>query len=185
MAMSKVLVAEDDVLIADLLEDVLAVGGYEVCGIARTVAEAIELGELHRPDIAMIDLRLADGNGTEVAARLNRDHRTGVLYATGNAEHPQLVHAEGDAVLKKPFRPHDLVRALKIVEQIVATGTASPPFPQGFELLKQTGRGLDGHHDGSAEKLLRQQAALAAFGSYAFREGDLAKILTEAARVCA
>ena len=183
--MPKVLVAEDDVLIADLLEDVLVGGGYEVCGIARTVAEAIELGELHRPDIAMIDLRLADGDGTEVAARLNRDRRIGVLYATGNAEHPRLAHAEGDAVLKKPFRPHDLIRALKIVEQIVDTGTASPPFPQGFEVLKRTGQRFNGHHDGRVEKLLRQQAALAAFGSYAFREHDLAKILTEAARICA
>ena len=34
-------------------------------------------------------------------------------------------------------------------------------------------------------KLLRQQAALAAFGTFAFRETDLQKILTEAARVCA
>ena len=35
------------------------------------------------------------------------------------------------------------------------------------------------------EKLLREQAALAKFGSFAFREGDLGKVLTEAARVCA
>ena len=35
------------------------------------------------------------------------------------------------------------------------------------------------------EKLLREQAALAKFGSYAFGEGDLKKVLTEAARVCA
>src|ERR1700720_2889812 len=35
------------------------------------------------------------------------------------------------------------------------------------------------------EKLLRQQAALANFGSFAFRERDLNKVLTEAARVCA
>jgi GAF domain-containing protein len=35
------------------------------------------------------------------------------------------------------------------------------------------------------EKLLRQQAALANFGSFAFRECDLQKILTEAARICA
>ena len=35
------------------------------------------------------------------------------------------------------------------------------------------------------EKLLRQQAALANFGSFAFGERDLAKVLTEAARVCA
>jgi hypothetical protein len=35
------------------------------------------------------------------------------------------------------------------------------------------------------EKLLRQQAALANFGSFAFREPALKKVLTEAARVCA
>lgn len=37
----------------------------------------------------------------------------------------------------------------------------------------------------TVEKLLRQQASLAAFGSFAFRETDLMKILTEAARICA
>jgi hypothetical protein len=35
------------------------------------------------------------------------------------------------------------------------------------------------------EKLLRQQAALAKFGSFAFAEIDLQKVLTEAARICA
>jgi len=39
--------------------------------------------------------------------------------------------------------------------------------------------------DGKIKKLLRQQAALAGFGSFAFREADIAKVLTEAARVCA
>src|SRR6202140_2549858 len=41
--------------------------------------------------------------------------------------------------------------------------------------------------DASAEvrKLLRQQAAIARFGSFALRQSDLTKILTEAARVCA
>lgn len=37
----------------------------------------------------------------------------------------------------------------------------------------------------TVDRLYRQQAALAEFGTFAFREGDLAKILTEAARVCA
>ncbi len=185
MPMSKILVAEDDILIADLLEDVLLAGGYQVCGIAGTVAEAIQLGERHKPDIAVIDLRLADGSGKEVAARLSRDRRLGILFATGNAQYPTIDLADGDAVLRKPFRPHDLVRALKIVEQIVDTGAASPPFPEGFEVIGPPGHRLDGHREARVERLLRQQAALAAFGSYAFREHDLAKILTEAARVCA
>jgi two-component sensor histidine kinase len=40
-------------------------------------------------------------------------------------------------------------------------------------------------NDRTVEKLLRQQAALAAFGSFAFKENDLLVILTEAARICA
>ena len=43
----------------------------------------------------------------------------------------------------------------------------------------------DSSSDRTVEKLLRQQAALASFGSFAFREPDLLKILTEAARICA
>ena len=43
----------------------------------------------------------------------------------------------------------------------------------------------DSSDDRTIEKLLRQQEALASFGSFAFRETDLLKILTEAARICA
>jgi len=42
-----------------------------------------------------------------------------------------------------------------------------------------------GDTDRTVEKLLRQQAALAEFGSFAFKEPDLLRILTEAARICA
>ena len=41
--MHKVLIAEDDLMIADMLEMSLVDSGYEVCGIARTVAEAVAL----------------------------------------------------------------------------------------------------------------------------------------------
>jgi hypothetical protein len=41
--MLRVLIAEDELMIVDLLEDVLIANGYEVCGIARTVDEAVAL----------------------------------------------------------------------------------------------------------------------------------------------
>ncbi|MGA2258611.1 MAG: response regulator [Thermoguttaceae bacterium] len=67
----KVLIAEDDLMIADMSEEILVDAGYEVCGIARTVSEAVALGRVHKPDLALIDHRLADGGlGSEVAARL-------------------------------------------------------------------------------------------------------------------
>jgi len=45
--MLKVLIAEDELLIADLLEEALVANGYEVCGIARTVDEAVALEALN------------------------------------------------------------------------------------------------------------------------------------------
>jgi len=134
--MIKVLIAEDELMIADMAEDILAERGYEVCGIARTVAEAVALGRRHKPDLAVIDLRLADGGlGTEVAAQLGALGRLGVLYATANISHVMLNGAYGDACLSKPYRSDDLLRGLEIVAEIVATGTASPPFPRGFQVL--------------------------------------------------
>ena len=134
--MLKVLIAEDDLLIADVAEEVLVERGYNVCGIARTVADAVALGRLHKPDLALIDLRLADGGlGTEVAAQLGALGRLGVLYATGNMSQVALTSADGDACLAKPYRSADLLRGLEIVAGIVATGRAQPPFPRGFQLL--------------------------------------------------
>jgi two-component system, response regulator PdtaR len=57
----KILIAEDELMIADMLEEALTASRYEVCGIARTVDEAVALSELHGPDLAVVDVRLAKG----------------------------------------------------------------------------------------------------------------------------
>jgi CheY-like chemotaxis protein len=133
--MLKVLIVEDDLMLADFSEEILVERGYEVCGIARTVAEAVALARRSPPDLVMLDLRLADGGlGTEVAAQLRASGRPGILYITGNMS--QVVLTDGDACLAKPYRSNDLLRGLEIVAGIVATGKAQPPFPQGFQLLQ-------------------------------------------------
>jgi DNA-binding response OmpR family regulator len=132
----KVLIAEDDLMIADMVESILVDGGYEVCGIARTVAEAVALAQRHKPDLAVIDVRLAHGGlGTDIWAQLGALGRPGVLYATGNFSTVMLTAADGQACLAKPYNVPDLLRSLEIVSEIVATGTASPPFPRGFQVL--------------------------------------------------
>jgi two-component sensor histidine kinase/ActR/RegA family two-component response regulator len=188
--MLKVMIAEDDLLMADMLEDVLVASGYEVCGIARTVGKAVELGEHHKPDLAVLDIRLAEGGlGTDIAAQLN--HRNmGILYASGHSGKMGLTKADGEALLSKPYRPEDIVRALEIVEQMVSTGEAQQPFPKGFSILNGSSKSTAARDSANLEssgmmRLRRQQAALAGFGSFALGEGDLGKVLTEAARVCA
>ena len=97
--MLRVLIAEDQPIIADLLEVALTASGYEVCGIARTVDEAVALGELHKPDLAVFDVQLArGGRSPEIARRLNSVGKFGVLYTTGgDSRISTLTLADGEA----------------------------------------------------------------------------------------
>jgi CheY-like chemotaxis protein len=142
--MIKVVIVEDDLMIADMAKETLVEYGYEVCGIARTVTEAVVLCRRRKPDLAVIDVRLNDGSladgwlGTDVVARLSSMGRLGVLYASGNLTRAMMTVIGGHACLAKPYSSVDLVRGLEIVAEIVATGTASPPFPRGFRVLPST-----------------------------------------------
>ncbi len=124
-------------MIADIASEVLADAGYCVCGIARTVEAAVALAMLHDPDLAVIDQRLADGGlGTDIPAKLavaGRRRRLGILYATGNMSAVMMAGTSGEACLGKPYRADDLVRALRLVAEILETGDAKPPFPNGFK----------------------------------------------------
>ena len=72
----RVLIVEDDLMMADMVEMLLVDSGYEVCGIARNVADAVALARSHKPDLAVIDVRLADGDlGTEIPAHLDGARR--------------------------------------------------------------------------------------------------------------
>lgn len=135
--MPKVLIAEDDFMIAEMLEEAVSEGGYQVCGIASEVSEVVTLGEQHRPDLAIIDLRLGGGgDGIEAATELSNRVKVGILYATGNChqvlETPPPV---GEACLSKPFTRRDVVQALKIVEEIIRIGRASSSMPPQLHLL--------------------------------------------------
>jgi CheY-like chemotaxis protein len=137
--MPKVLIVEDELIVADMVEEMLNAHGYEVCGIARTVAEAVALDRQHAPDLAVIDMRLADGEaGTEVAARLSSRSGLGILYTTGNMAQIILTAVNGHACLAKPYHGAELLRSLEIVAEIAATGTAAPPFPRKFQVLDTT-----------------------------------------------
>jgi CheY-like chemotaxis protein len=136
LAMQKIVIVEDNLMIADMAEEILVNAGYEVCGIACTVEEGVSLARRVKPDLALIDLRLADGGlGTSIAAQLAPFERLGILYASGNVAQLALTATDGHACLAKPYSSPDLLQGLKLVSEIVSTGKAARPFPRGFQIL--------------------------------------------------
>ena len=124
-------------MIADVLEEALIEGGYEVCGIARTVDEAVALFELHKPDLAVLDVRLANGGrGPDIVRRINGKGNIGILYATGDdARISTLTVADGEGAIAKPYQTATVVRALAVVREIISGIPITLPLPSGFRLL--------------------------------------------------
>jgi len=134
--MLRILIAEDDLMIADMTEHLLTENGYDVCGIARTVPAALDLAKAKHPDLALLDLRLADGGlGTDIAASLAPFTGLGILYASGNTSQIELTANDGHAYLTKPYTSSDLLRALGLVRSLSVSGKAEAPFPRGFKIL--------------------------------------------------
>ena len=84
---AKILVAEDDVLIALSLQQTLSLFGFEVVGIAATVSDALCLAQNTRPDLAIFDIELAGKrDGIEGAALLRSLLDIPVVFLTGQGD---------------------------------------------------------------------------------------------------
>lgn len=179
--MLKVLIAEDDPLIADTTEALLSDHGYQVCGTGRTVADVLALAWRHKPDLAILDVRLADGDvGTQIAADLAGLRHLGILYVTGNVAAVTSDGVRGHACLAKPYRPGDLLHGLQIVAGMIGAGTEIPPFPPSFRVLPPVGMCDSADSDGNAARANAyrwKQLLLTEFGSYVLRQSELTSVL--------
>ena len=111
--MAKILIVEDQMLIALDLERLIAGMDYQVCGIARTRTEALRLAEEHLPDLVVMDVRLADGSDGIAAAReLRQRFGIAALLISGQIDAAQAEQAEASSFLRKPFEARQLRRAI-------------------------------------------------------------------------
>jgi CheY-like chemotaxis protein len=111
----RVLIVEDELLVAMDLEAMLAEEGVEVIEVAATVAAALKALNEHCPDAVMLDLNL-DGEPTiEVAERLNSRNIPFVI-ATGFVERADLDHSLRRAPrVEKPWNRAELLSKLSAV----------------------------------------------------------------------
>jgi PAS domain S-box-containing protein len=114
---AKVLVIEDESIVAHDLKDRLEIMGYQVVGIATTEEEAVEKAGSLRPGLALMDIRLGRGDGIEAAAALRRQYDIPSIFITAYADDDTLGRAratEPFGYLVKPFQDRELHAAIEI-----------------------------------------------------------------------
>lgn len=107
----RVLVVEDDCLIAMDLEAVLQSAGCTVLGPVSTEGAALLLIENTEPDIALLDINLCEGNAFGIADRLAAKQIPFAFLTGHSRKFLPPVHSERP-MFSKPYEPDKLVRDL-------------------------------------------------------------------------
>jgi|UniRef100_UPI0040490339 response regulator NasT len=111
----RILVAEDEALIRMDLVEMLGEAGYEVVAQAADGAEAIELAQLHKPDLAILDVKMPVLDGISAAEKIIA--LAPVLMLTAFSQRELVERARDAGVMAyvvKPFSIGDLVPAIEI-----------------------------------------------------------------------
>ncbi len=113
--MSKILIVEDEVAIAELQRDYLEMNGFEVevCGDG---AEGADLALTHDYDLVILDLMLPGMEGYEVCRKIREQKNIPIIMVSAKKEDLDKVYGLGmgaDDYMTKPFSPSELVARVK------------------------------------------------------------------------
>ena len=125
----RILIVDDETLVALGTQPDLKTAGHSVVGLAMTSEETINLAAWCRPDLVLMDIRLAEGNAVEAAQAIHTRWAIPSLFATSYVEYSGATCGAALGCLRKPYDYRSLVRSIQIVEQVMNgfEPTLSPP----------------------------------------------------------
>ncbi len=131
----KVLLVEDQYLIARQLEAIVESAGHIVIGIATSQQEACSLATEHAPDLAIVDVSLSDGpTGLETAYFINQNCGAKVVFATANVRRLPADFCGAIGVVEKPFTRLGMVSVVNYVASQIHAGFRQMTKPESLLL---------------------------------------------------
>jgi two-component system, response regulator PdtaR len=130
----KILVVEDEAMVAMLIEDALSLHGHAVIGVADTAAAALDMVEHDRPDLALCDVKLADGDSGVTVAQSLSARGIPCLFLSGNCP-PRTPEPLIIGCLPKPFHTATIGVAVQAAHAI-AIGCKPNALPPGMILYR-------------------------------------------------
>jgi CheY-like chemotaxis protein len=131
----KILIVEDEALLAMELEALVEDAGHLVVGWATSSDEAIEMVKTTDADIVFIDVHLSDGpTGVDVARHVKSTRDLACVFMTANPKRIPDDFAGAVGVIAKPYTMSGLMSALRYLEEGVRRPPPVASRPVGFTL---------------------------------------------------
>ena len=115
----RILVVEDDVMLATTLGEMLVGMGHNVCATAATQTDAIDAAFQHQPDLMIVDYSLRHGTGTSAVDEILRGGPMPHFFISGNGWRIRAIRPDA-VILQKPFRSADLTKAIDNALKVAA-----------------------------------------------------------------
>jgi len=174
---AKILIVEDDMIIAADVSMQLTKLGYEVIGINIRGEDALKTIESNRPDIILMDIVLkGEMNGIEAAKIILRDDQIPVVFLTSNSDDAtfqQAISAMPYAFISKPFQKADLERTLRLTLMRIAVERESESITASQDHVSAMEDRLFIRHKDQMVKVLLEEIL------YAEADRNYCKIYTE------
>lgn len=118
MEKARILVVEDERIIAEDIRMTLEDAGHDVVAIESSGDRVLERAREHLPELVLMDIMLAGGaDGIEAAEMVRRECRLPVIYLTSHADPATLARARTSGpfgYLLKPFNPSEMLIAIEM-----------------------------------------------------------------------
>lgn len=115
--MKKVLIVEDEILIAMDLKYILEDAGFEVLDTVTSAAEAIEIIKTSIPDLIILDVFISgELNGIDLAEVIKQDYKIPFYFLTANTEtgmYNKLLAMKPLGIISKPFDEINMIKKLR------------------------------------------------------------------------
>ena len=129
-----ILIVEDEALLSMDIEAMVEDSGHVVIAEAASLRDVEQLSDDTNPDLAFVDIQLADGSSGLDVCRLVRGRwpHAFVVFVTAN---PRMIpddYCEGHGVIPKPFSRNGLMAAMKYIQEGVCDPPPTSPQPESF-----------------------------------------------------
>ncbi len=132
------MIVEDEALVAITLKDALEDAGYHVLNLTDRSTEALDVAKACKPDLALVNIRLAGGEDGITLAENLKALGIPALLISGQSSRARSAQTVAIGSLPKPYHPDDMVLA---VAHILARlqGDGSLPKPDALEVFDGSG----------------------------------------------